>query len=204
MNFDPYNYRFFPFELSFFLIGQLMNRFYTKYQRLFDEFHRTSIPITLISIFMLLYDQFFSYLGQQFLPLLITFFLPYLFHTSKNSLIDRKIGDIVYFMYMWQNVIASIMDNVFPKIFISGNKFLIIEIVLCFCISILFDRIIQKLINQKFKPYFVEYNLCMNKININNIKEMNKDPYDLRESIHFNTVNGEINHKTSTSETGSF
>lgn len=200
MNFDPYNYRFFPFELSFFLVGQLMNRFYTKYQRLYDEIDRTSIPIVLISIFMLLYDHYFSFLGQQFLPLLMIFFLPYLFHISRNSIIDRKIGDLVYYMYIWQNFVALIMDNSFPRVIISGSKFLIIEILLCFILSIMFDEIVQKFINMKFKLYFVEYNICLNAVL--NFQDMNKE-FDIRESTQFDMVNGDKLQRNSASETDS-
>ena len=198
MNFDPYNYRFFPFELPFFLIGQLMNRFYTKYQLLYDQLDYTYLPILLLSIFMVLYDHFFSFLGKQFLPLLFVFFIPYLYHVSKNSILDKKIGDLVYFMYMWQTIVVSILNKLFPKAIISGCKFLIFEIIFCSLFSILFDQLIQKFLNQKFKPLFVESNVCRNAVI--NFHELSKDTFDIRESTHFKIVNGEKSPKNSASE----
>lgn len=187
INFDPYNYRFFPFEISFFIIGQLINRFYSKYQYLYDQIDHSYLPVLLISVFMILYDHFFSFLGLQFLPLLMMFFIPYLFHISRNSIIDKKLGNIVYYIYIWQTIVVSIINKILPKALISGSKFLPIEILFSLFFSILFDELIQKYINRKFKPHFVENYLCGNAIK--NISNLSNEEYDIRESTQFVTVN---------------
>jgi len=111
LNHDPWNYRFFPTELIFFLSGILMYRIY--------QYLKTK-QFKLISIYSFFF--YFSFLiCYQFLPhertkqlilFLFSFiFIPFIFNLFKNNKIDRFIGELSFPVYISHFLIIDILTH---------------------------------------------------------------------------------------------
>jgi len=111
LNHDPWNYRFFPNEIIFFLAGILMYRIYKSIK------NKTS------NLFS--YYCFFFYLSYlicyQFIPhertkqlilFLFSFiFIPFIFNLFKNNKIDRFIGELSFPVYICHFLIIDIFTH---------------------------------------------------------------------------------------------
>lgn len=87
---DPWNYRFFPTELLFFLLGVVG---YNIYKNLPKNLNLTSLYSILVGIFVLtfIYD-FFEFPGKIYLYLFIFFLaIPFIFNLTKKWRTDRWI-----------------------------------------------------------------------------------------------------------------
>jgi len=114
---DPWNYRFFPFELSTFVIGMLAYRVYRNWQpaspgqlRVHEDppikaWQRwyISYPVLLVVLFLYAWIlkravSFGVIYYLAFFPLVL--FLPVLFHHFRISRLDRYIGELSYPVYL--------------------------------------------------------------------------------------------------------
>ena len=114
---DPWTYRFFPSELSLFLLGSLSYRLYDVY-----KIHRAKAfginltGVVLVLLFsIIVFYQFIvvsGYIIHMFNWLLYGLFclsIPFVFDFSKSSKIDSRIGELSYPVYISHIlVIASI------------------------------------------------------------------------------------------------
>lgn len=99
-NQDPWVYRFFPFELFFFLAGMMLHRIYAScaMQR---RFYIIPLAISLMLFPFLPQTKILGYwLEGSVLLGTAMIALPALFHWSKNSVFDRKIGNLSYPLYV--------------------------------------------------------------------------------------------------------
>lgn len=101
---DPWNYRFFPLEISFFLLGSLGYKIYNKlkYVNQVNLNKVQKIIFCLVILFTLSY-QFIhldNFIKQFLYYLLITVSLPFLFNMSKHNKIESKIGELSYPVYI--------------------------------------------------------------------------------------------------------
>lgn len=106
---DPWNYRFFPFELALFLFGGIGYRAYRRLKsgRLIDYVAPLATVLTIASIFAF---QFLPIHGIKRLLLYyaaIAVAIPFIFHASKNNLRDRVIGDLSYPIYIMHHIILT-------------------------------------------------------------------------------------------------
>jgi peptidoglycan/LPS O-acetylase OafA/YrhL len=107
LNFDPWTYRFFPFELPLFILGILLYRVKTNAKDL------PRIPwINLYFFLVVVYigfstatNLFLLPRGFQMIFLVILTGVVYLF--GSDTEIDRKIGDFSYPIYMCHNLVIS-------------------------------------------------------------------------------------------------
>lgn len=108
---DPWNYRFFPTELLFFLLGALS--FNAK--NFFEKYHNQLIGYVLI--FLLLITTLFytlftkSVITDIFYYALIFICLPLLFKLFSSNKIDAKIGELSYPVYLVHTPIILIYDS---------------------------------------------------------------------------------------------
>ncbi len=99
-NYDPWSYRFFPAELMYFFMGVLSYNLYVFLIniRLPSWLLPVSLYSTLIVIF--LYSYLHNYIKTYaFFPCL-ALAIPFIFIYTKNSLADRKIGELSYPIYI--------------------------------------------------------------------------------------------------------
>lgn len=111
LNHDPWNYRFFPTELIFFLSGILMYRIY-RYLKTKD-FKKFSIYSFFFYFSFLIYYQFLPHeRTKQLILFLFTFiFIPFIFNLFKNNKIDRFIGELSFPVYISHFLIIDILTH---------------------------------------------------------------------------------------------
>jgi len=139
---DAWQYRFFPFEIMFFLLGIVSYRIYTNYKQI-------NIPKTakiIVPVFLLAYIVLFQYIPVNFaikqwiLYVVMVFAIPFLFLLTKHAKIDRELGELSYPVYISHVLIINIMSLFFtgehPKyfcllaiIFSIGFSYLLIKLI---------------------------------------------------------------------------
>ena len=139
LNHDPWNYRFFPTELIFFLSGILMYRIYQYLKT--KDFHKFSIYSFIFYFSFLFYYQFLPHeRTKQIILFLFSFiFIPFIFNLFKNNKIDRFIGELSFPVYISHFLIIDILTH-FTTL---SHQFLGLATTI---ISILFSVIILKFI----------------------------------------------------------
>ena len=111
LNHDPWNYRFFPTELIFFLSGILMYRIYLYLKT--KSFKNLSIYSFFFYFSFLIYYQFLPYeRTKQIILFLFSFiFIPFIFNLFKNNKIDRFIGELSFPVYISHFLIIDILTH---------------------------------------------------------------------------------------------
>ncbi len=116
-NNDPWTYRFFPLELALFLLGTISYRLYEVYkihQIKILGFNLTGFILVSLSSIIIFYQHIgvSGYIQHIFNWLFYGFFclsIPFVFNFSKSSIIDSRIGELSYPVYISHIlVIASI------------------------------------------------------------------------------------------------
>ena len=109
--FDPWLYRFFPFEFFFFMAGMLSCRLYFRYRE-HQWFRQLGFPSWIILVgASLLYDAWKTdYLMKQWLfYFLLIIALPAAFNALKKFKVDRLLGDLAYPMYISNFLIINVL-----------------------------------------------------------------------------------------------
>ncbi len=146
---DPWNYRFFPFELSLFLCGAISYRIYYKI-RIKKFMDYISPIITLLLIIAILIFQFIplELVKKLFIYYIITAIsIPFIFHSSRNSKIDRAIGELSYPIYIIHISIIWILYyffNSYMEILNKKQLLCVPVIILSILFSILINKYIQR------------------------------------------------------------
>jgi peptidoglycan/LPS O-acetylase OafA/YrhL len=111
LNHDPWNYRFFPNEIIFFLAGMLMYRIYqkikTKSWKLFSIYSFVFYISYLISYQFLPHER-----TKQLILFLFSFiFIPFIFNLFKSNKIDRFIGELSFPVYICHFLVIDILTH---------------------------------------------------------------------------------------------
>jgi peptidoglycan/LPS O-acetylase OafA/YrhL len=122
-DFDPWTYRFFPFEILFFLVGILCFRFYT-----FLKQKKVNNRLSTFMFFLLIgYIIVFQFIPVHIVCKEITFFfllfvcIPFIFIKLKDSKLDHFIGEFSYPMYL-SHVFISIVIGIFNSKYFYFSK----------------------------------------------------------------------------------
>ena len=99
-SFDPWNYRFFPNEICFFLFGSISYLIFLKKK----TFNKTiSFFFLFLTIFILIfYEKIKFYTGDYifiFFYLFIVFSIPSIFNLTKDNALDKFFGNLSYPIY---------------------------------------------------------------------------------------------------------
>lgn len=146
-DFDPWTYRFFPFEIFFFLIGILSFRLF-----LFISEKKKHSRINLL----LFYTLVIYILIYQFIPLndsvnkclffiLLTSFLPFIFMQFKENRFDRMIGEFSYPVYLSHIFVSIVIGIINSKIFQFQKTLTDSIVILC---TIFFSFILIKFVSE--------------------------------------------------------
>jgi len=115
LSFDPWTYRFFPFELAFFIAGSLAYRYY----KIIDNKKVSTKPGYILLMVLLILIIFFDEIKMDITLKNYLFYgvflcaLPYLFYTFKNNKTDRYIGELSFSIYIIHHLIVSLFRSFF-------------------------------------------------------------------------------------------
>lgn len=144
----PWSYQFFPFELGFFLIGLLAYKWYSKNKNSVANSSVIPYIMPLIVITTFSYQFFFedSLVKKYAYLILFALSIPYIFERTKNSKLDRIIGETSYPIYMIHGLVGLVITFILPqKSWLYGILIMLVSLT----ISIIF--------NYTVTPYIENY-----------------------------------------------
>lgn len=152
----PFEYQFFPMELSIFLLGAVSHQYISpKVGKFFENLSASKNILLLIFLMQfLIFNQLYNhyYFSDYIIILAIAFFLPFLFQFQKTFKIDRKIGALSYPIYLSHWIIIIIVSFFMPRLGIENEEFrLLIIVIMTILVSFLLNELIEKRFEEKRK-----------------------------------------------------
>jgi peptidoglycan/LPS O-acetylase OafA/YrhL len=150
---DPFSYRFFPAELSLFLLGVFAHQFllpaYQKNNLIKNNLLVTFITLLTILIvlfYSLIFSQSFYYAGLMIMYILMV--IPFLASFQQQSKIDNWIGNLSYPIYICHMLVISIFDYLGKQYnFFQTQEYYIAIFSLTIFISIMLEIFINRKVN---------------------------------------------------------
>ena len=137
-----WGYRFFPFEISYFIAGALSYRLFLEKQEYFynPTIRNKLISYLLVFLAITIASKIFNIYGICWIyPIFFVFFLPILFHLFKNSIIDRTIGDLSYPFYISHMLCLEIVSPL--EVIGSKNLYVVAGLILTLAFSIALQKV---------------------------------------------------------------
>jgi len=154
---DPWNYRFFPSELLFFGLGSFCYHIYIKIKKYSFSEDIGFIFFVIIFFYLTNLNRIPSIMPNtvlfrgEFIQffLCMTVMLPFIFLKTKNNLMDRRVGELSYPIYLAHIlIIKEIRAGTLPKITSSPVYDLIIYVVI---FALLINYFFKNIIEYRFK-----------------------------------------------------
>lgn len=156
LSFDPWTYRFFPFELAYFLAGSVAYQWYKKieYKAISNKVGAGLLVLCLFSLFIFNEIALKDELKNTVFYIFCLCSLPFIFMAFKNSPIDRYIGELSFSIYISHHILISLFRGYFfgkPELIpYYGYTVLLCSILLA---VILQHTIIVKIENYRHKKF---------------------------------------------------
>jgi peptidoglycan/LPS O-acetylase OafA/YrhL len=151
LSFDPWTYRFFPFEFAYFMSGSISYFLFKKIE--FASIRKIYGLILLICLCLcvFLFDEIPVNDSMKKTSLLFFCFtsMPFIFLSFKDSKIDRSIGDYSFSLYIGHHLIVCVLR---PYFFANTHLLYYYGYAVVLC-SILFALFLQKLVIEKVENY---------------------------------------------------
>lgn len=150
---DPWTYRFFPFELMFFLMGYLSFRIY----QIIKDLSRFNLAGNWALGALIVFTLAYSFIGDAALPytpfsykqiayvLLLTAGIPFMFNAFKNNRWDNKIGELSYPIYISHILLIHLL--------LSNKTHLPHPELLTIALTILVSILLVRYVSQPFEQY---------------------------------------------------
>ncbi len=157
---DPWSYRFFPLELSLFLIGSLSHQILTPFiKKIINKRINTYSKIS--TALLLIFTIFYSFIPIEeeikkfILFALLVLLMPLLFLFQNNNKIDHYIGNLSYPIYICHILVINSLLFIFNIFNIKDSYFFIfLSTIITIIASIIFNKTISapiEKIRNKFK-----------------------------------------------------
>jgi peptidoglycan/LPS O-acetylase OafA/YrhL len=116
---DPWSYRFFPSELSFFVLGSIGYKIYSGVLIERGAYPKTSYSLfALMSLAVLFYVQLGSFYNILYFLAFIS--IPFIFNLTKGWSVDRSVGDLSYPVYILHYPILLVVNKCLSILMIEG------------------------------------------------------------------------------------
>jgi peptidoglycan/LPS O-acetylase OafA/YrhL len=150
---DPWTYRFFPAELAFFLIGalahQILMPFYKKLMReKVIPFAAVATACMVACIVLYSLVPLKEFVREPLLFALFVAVLPFAFIFQNQSVLDKKIGELSYPIYIGHILVIWAVASAAGKVGISD---VYVTTAFSVVISILFAVVLNKFVGARFE-----------------------------------------------------
>lgn len=150
---DPWSYRFFPTELTFFLLGTVSYHMYLYIKNVKIK----QLHLKMIYLFILSISCIYSFLhisGKHYLYLCLFFVcLPFVFILTKNWKNDRYVGELSYPIYISHLFVLACMKSLeIPAIGGTGVGLTVITIIFSILLNELVAKKIENIRQKRLLP----------------------------------------------------
>lgn len=159
LSFDPWTYRFFPFELMFFLGGSVIYKWY-KHLNTIHVNKKIGMILLMILIIVILFYEELSFFGIYKNWIFYTFLLvsiPFVFLSFKDKIWDREIGELSFSIYITHHLLVGLFRPLFFEnikyISYYGYAVVLSSLVLAIIFNYIIIRPLEKY-RQKKVQYF--------------------------------------------------
>lgn len=158
---DPWYYRFFPFELGFFVLGMLAYRWYISNRFLWEQ-KELKIGLYVIFIFLICFVDIFPgpYMAKCYVVYALLFItLPSIFSITKSSGLDRKIGELSYPLYICHYPILDVLNSQILGFVTEFNKayvLILLSLAVAFFINSIIGTYIEQLRQRRVKNAVIQ------------------------------------------------
>ena len=120
---DPWTYRFFPFELGFFILGSVAYQFYLKIKdRSGKLVGYILLVMSLLSIVFIPEIPLAVNIKNALFYAVILCSIPFVFNALKNNSIDKYIGELSFAIYISHLLVVSVLrvfffNHTFPMMY---------------------------------------------------------------------------------------
>lgn len=151
LGFDPWTYRFFPFELAFFMAGSLAYAFYKyiQHKKVSPLIGYSMLFVCIVCIFLFKEIQIPENLKINLFYGLILISIPFIFLAFKDNKADRYIGELSFSIYICHHLMVS----VFRAYFFSHTHYLPFYGYTVVFSSLIMAIILQTTIIKKIEAY---------------------------------------------------
>lgn len=121
LNFDPWTYRFFPFELGYFLLGKIAYDLYRIVKKAEVKKAWCYAALGAVVVYLFVYSQLPPFSGKSSVFIAILFLsIPLIFHLTKKWKRDAFVGELSYPIYIvHMALIGAISTN--PLIIVPAS-----------------------------------------------------------------------------------
>ncbi len=151
---DPWSYRFFPFEITFFCWGILSYKVYARIKRSAKSGSTAWTLFFLMILYTIGYQYVpgpYSKLAFNLYPLCLAASIPFIFLQFKSNPWDRYIGDLSYPIYICHTLVVAFMVMfLYPYLPVSWHKISWVGITV---IVVLFSMALLKFISDPIDRY---------------------------------------------------
>ena len=115
LRYDPWTYRFFPFEIAFFMAGSVAYKFYKyiEYKQISLSVGYSLLILCVSGILLFNEIPFEEKLKNNLFYCLILISLPFMFYSLKNNKIDCYIGELSFSLYIGHHIMVSVFRSYF-------------------------------------------------------------------------------------------
>lgn len=156
LSFDPWTYRFFPFEIAFFIAGSIAYKAYKQLENKSISNHIGTILLVACLSILFVFDEITlkDELKNSIFYIFCLASLPFIFKTFKNNSIDRYVGELSFSIYISHLVLVSLFRGYFfskPELIpYYGYTVLICSLILALILQHTFIKRIESYRHKKF------------------------------------------------------
>lgn len=149
---DPFSYRFFPSEISVFLLGSISWHIYQSDRLEIVTKYIMPIQIGIVSVFIFWPYLFsFSDIERYLFFIFFAFIIPYLFKYSENNIIDMRIGELSYPFYLSHILSIQLCSFIFSKMLGNSISSAIVTVVMATVVATLISIMLLIFIQSHFE-----------------------------------------------------
>ncbi len=148
--FDPWTYRFFPFELAFFMAGSLAYAFYKyiQYKSISPIIAYVLLSLCVLGVFVVDEFKMDEDLKNSLFYLFLLGSMPFIFKSLKDCQWDRQIGELSFSLYICHHLLVSLWRGYFFEnpIYMPyyGYTVVLCSLIMAFVLQITFVKAIEK------------------------------------------------------------